>query len=258
MRRRGILINHIIHTSNYMRKKMTILIRHSRVKRFMLIVIIILILNTAISIIATVLFDKKGYCLTKNEILSYEDIFFDFCGVDGIHYSYTNFSDTVYCSFNDIKPILKSTEYKALGKYEGRFLALFQNGLTSAGKIDIIVDDVDSKETVNFENNIISNRICYARIFKLMNKYYIYYYPKTKAMFSSFAVCEILNSSKFLESDIVNAKADRYTYPYIYPSFLQNLLYSRFTKLMVIVVFIGEVLLLYLILKKKITVKQYI
>lgn len=226
--------------------------KFSNMRLKLLIMVSVLIVNFLIIITCTVFFDKKGYCLNTGEILTYNDLFYDFSEIDGIEYTYYNYSDTTGASFKEVEELLKSTEYKALSKFFARFLVLFQSKYSSAGKIEVLRSESNSKEIINYDDNVITSKIYYARIFKLMGRYFLYYYPKSEEMYSSFAVCEILNRNDFSKSTVINARADHYTYPYIYPTYYQYFKYSHIVKICALIVYLFEIVLIYkLCIKRK-------
>ncbi|MGN1419837.1 MAG: hypothetical protein ACI4W6_10945 [Acutalibacteraceae bacterium] len=226
--------------------------KFSNIRLKVLIMISLLIVNSFIIVTCTVLFDKMGYCLNTGEVLTFDDLFYDFSEIDGMEYTYYNYSDSTNTSFKEVEDLLKNTEYKALPKFLARFLVLFQSKYSSAGKIEVIRSESTSKEIINYDDNVITSKIYYARIFKLMGNYFLYYYPKSEEMYSSFAVCKILNKNDFSKSTIINARADHYTYPYIYPTYYQYFKYSHIAKIFVLIVYLFEVVVIYkLCIKKK-------
>ena len=73
----------------------------SNIRLKVLIMISVFIVNSLIIITCTVLFDKMGYCLNAGEVLTYDDLFYDFSKIDGIEYTYYNYSDATNTSFKE-------------------------------------------------------------------------------------------------------------------------------------------------------------
>lgn len=215
--------------------------RKLSMKTYIIIVISIMLFNEIFAIFATVLFDKKDYYGEPETVLSYEDIFYDFDKTDELSYYYTNYSDNQESSFEKIKSTLQNTEYKIVSKFKARFMVLFQSKSRSCGMIMVeeIIENELSDEYKNYTNET-SPKAIYARLFKMNGKYYLYYYPKTENLMSGFTVCEIMNTEAFKNSNDLNAHADLYTYPYVYPSYMMQVRYNYFVSAGLLIFYLLE------------------
>lgn len=226
----------------------------SNKKVFIIVLCIVSLFNCLFIGGGTVLFDKKQYYGESGKILFYDDLFFDFSQMNGLEYHYDNYSNSMDVDFDDVENLLKKSSYKVLPKFFGRSIVLFQTKGSSCGKIEVIrLPDLYgnlSKDINFFDSHVVESKIYYARIFKVMGRYYLYYYPKTEPLFSGFSVCEILSDSDLEANNIFDAYANNYTYPSIYPSYMQYVLYNPLVKIIIIVLYIFEVGIVYYLIKK--------
>lgn len=226
------------------------------IKSFITILLSVFVINIIVFSACVFLFCGK-YVGTSDKILKYDDLFFDFSEMDNMEYYYNNFSsDANSYSFEDVKPIFKSSEYKVLPKYKAKLMVMAQNKSNSCGQIMVVRDSYDNEdglayEIVDYDESTFDSYIYSARIFKYREKYYIYCFPKTQNIYSDFIVCEIVNSTEFENSEIINAHADNFIYPY---SYITNVIYTvqdRYIKVAIIAAIILESVIVYVFYDRK-------
>lgn len=205
--------------------------------------LLVLVLDLFLLLFSTILLDDEEYYGTKGTILKYDEIFCDFSGNKNFDYSYIDQSKGSVCDFADVYELYKDTEYEVLSRFEGRFLAFFNNRFTSCSKIYVIESDVYESEQENIEVSRYVSKAGYAEVFKILGNYYLSYSPINKDgnCFQGFSVCKILDKQIFFDNDVVPSPDNYIQYIRMYPSFFVYVDVLWYVKLLIVVAYAFQV-----------------